>query len=164
MPLGTITMVKTLRREVYVQWDQIEEKVDLHDIRLESSQQSTNREKEEGSRVVRIAWTSNEESYVGTIVKVNKTKQTARVRWDIQPEEKVKLCKLRLVGNNLTDKLEIGSRVVKKTQTTREEIPFGTIVNIHQSKKEVQVHWDKPQEKVNPLDLRLYDNAPSGKK
>ncbi|CAG2200765.1 MIB [Mytilus edulis] len=115
MPLGTITIVKTLRREV--------------------NNSFLDREKEEGSRVVRIAWTSNEESYVGTIVKVNKTKQTARVRWDKQPEEKVKLCKLRLVGNNQTDKIEIGSRVVKKTQTTREEIPFGTIVNIHQSKK-----------------------------
>ncbi|CAC5374192.1 MIB [Mytilus coruscus] len=164
MPSGTIIMLKTSRREAYVQWDQIEEKVDLHDIRLESSQQCANREKEEGSRVVKIAWTSKEESYVGTIVKVNKTKQTARVQWDKQPEEKVKLFNLRLVGNYLTDKIEIGSRVVKKTQTTREEIPFGTIVNIHQSTKEVQVQWDKPVEKVNPLDLRLYDNTPSGVK
>ncbi|CAC5421436.1 unnamed protein product [Mytilus coruscus] len=164
MPLGTIVMVKTLRSEVYVQWDQIEEKVHLHDIRLESSQQCANREKEEGSRVVKIVWKPKDESYVGTIVKVNKTKQTARVRWDKQPEEKINLYKLRLVGNYLTDKIEIGSRVVKKSQTTREEIPFGTIVNINQLKKEVHVRWDKPEEKVNPLDLRLYDNAPSGVK
>lgn len=60
------------------------------------------REKEEGSRVVRIAWTPKEESYVGTIVKVNTTKQTACVRWDKQPEDKVKLYNLRLVGNYLT--------------------------------------------------------------
>lgn len=63
-----------------------------------------------------------------------------------------------------TEKIDIGSRVVKKTQTTREEIPFGTIVNIHQSKNEVQVQWDKPEEKVNSLVLRLYDNATSGRK
>lgn len=37
MPLGTIVMVKKARKEVYVQWDQIEEKVNLHDIRLASS-------------------------------------------------------------------------------------------------------------------------------
>lgn len=61
------------------------------------------------------------------------------------------------------DKIEIGSRVVKSTQATREEIPFGTIINIQQSKHEVQVQWDKPEEKINPLDLRLYDNGPSGK-
>ncbi|OPL33397.1 hypothetical protein AM593_03373, partial [Mytilus galloprovincialis] len=102
MPRGTIVMVKTLRREVYVQWDQIEEKVNLHDIRLESSQPCSNREKEEGSRVVKIVWTSEDKSYVGTIVKVNITKQTARVQWDKQPEEKVQLYKLRLVGNYLT--------------------------------------------------------------
>ncbi|XP_071179857.1 uncharacterized protein [Mytilus edulis] len=163
-PLGTIVMVKTLRREVYVQWDQIEEKVNLHDIRLEYSQPCANRAKEEGSRVIKILWTSEDKSYVGTIVKVNITRQTARVRWDKQPEEKVQLYKLRVIGNYLTDKIEKGSRVVKKTQTTREEIPFGTIVNINQSTKEVQVKWDKPEEKVNPLDLRLYDNAPSGVK
>ncbi|CAG2211780.1 MIB [Mytilus edulis] len=101
-PLGTIVMVKTLRREVYVQWDQIEEKINLHDIRLESSQPCANREKEEGSRVIKILWTSEDKSYVGTIVKVNITRQTARVRWDKQPEEKVQLYKLRVIGNYLT--------------------------------------------------------------
>ncbi|VDI32559.1 Hypothetical predicted protein [Mytilus galloprovincialis] len=161
MPRGTIVMMKTLRRDVFVQWDQIEESVNLHNIRLESNQHCTNREIEEGSRVVKIVLTSKEKSNVGTIVKVNITRQTARVRWDKQSEEKVQLYKLRLVGNYLTDKIENGSRVVRKTQTTRDEIPFGTIVNINQSKNEVHVKWDKPEEKVNPLDLRLYDNSPS---
>ncbi|XP_063448006.1 uncharacterized protein LOC134727555 [Mytilus trossulus] len=161
MPRGTIIMMKTLRRDVFVQWDQIEESVNLHDIRLEYNQNCTNREIEEGSRVVKIVWTTKDKSYVGTIVKVNITRQTARVQWDKQPEEKVQLCKLRLVGNYLTDKIEKGSRVVKKTQTTLDEIPFGTIVNINQSKNEVHVKWDTPEEKVNPLDLRLYDNSPS---
>ncbi|XP_052074304.1 uncharacterized protein LOC127712112 isoform X5 [Mytilus californianus] len=164
MPLGTIVMVKKSRKEVNVQWDQIEEKVDLQDLRLASSFQCVNSEKKEGSRVVKVESTTKEESSLGTIIKVNKTKQTARVQWDKQPEEKVKLVKLRLVGNYLTDKIEKGSRVVKRSQTTREEIPFGTIVNINQFKNEVQVKWDKPEEKVDPLDLRLYDNAPSGVK
>ncbi|CAG2188977.1 unnamed protein product [Mytilus edulis] len=102
MPRGTIVMMKTLRRDVFVQWDQIEESVNLHDIRLESNQHCTNREIEEGSRVVKIVLTSKEKSNVGTIVKVNITRQTARVRWDKQSEEKVQLYKLRLVGNYLT--------------------------------------------------------------
>ncbi|CAG2256279.1 MIB [Mytilus edulis] len=150
MPLGTIVMVKKSRKEVHVQWDQIEEKVDLHNLRLASSLHCTtvNSEKKEGSRVVKVLSTSNEENCLGTIVKVNKTKQTARVQWAMQPEEK--------------NEAEEGCRVVKRSQTTREEIPFGTIVNINQFKNEVQVKWDKPAENVDPLDLRLYDNAPSG--
>lgn len=63
---------------------------------------SLDREIEEGSRVVKIVLTSKEKSNVGTIVKVNITRQTARVRWDKQSEEKVQLYKLRLVGNYLT--------------------------------------------------------------
>ncbi|XP_063448005.1 uncharacterized protein LOC134727554 [Mytilus trossulus] len=164
MPLGTIVMVKKARKEVHVQWDQIEEKVNLHDIRLASDLHCTNSEKKESSRVVKLLSTANEENCLGTIVKVNKTKQTARVQWDKKPDEKVKMVKLRLVSNYLTEKIENGSRVVKRSQTTREEIPFGTIVNINQFKNEVQVKWDKPEEKVDPLDLRLYDNAPSGVK
>ncbi|CAC5374194.1 MIB [Mytilus coruscus] len=165
MPSGTIVMVKKSRKEVHVQWDQIEEKVDLHDLRLAASLHCASSEKKEGSRVVKVLSTSKEESSLGTIVKVNKTKRTARVQWDKQPEEKVKLVKLRLVGNYLvTEKIEKGSRVVKRSQTTKEEIPFGTIVNINQFKNEVHVKWDKPEEKVDPLDLRLYDNAPSGVK
>ncbi|VDI44506.1 Hypothetical predicted protein [Mytilus galloprovincialis] len=103
MPIGTIVMVKTLKREVDVQWDQIEENVDLHNIRLESNQHCAEREKEEGARVVKIARTSEDKSCVGTIVKANKTKQTARVLWNKLPEEKVKLSKLRLVGNYLIE-------------------------------------------------------------
>ncbi|CAG2198480.1 MIB [Mytilus edulis] len=163
-PLGTIVKMKTFRREVYVQWDLIEENVDLHDIRLESNHQFANREKEVGSRVIKIVWKSEDKHYVGTIVKVNKKNQTARVQLDKQPEEKVKVYILRLVGNYLTDKIEKGSRVVKKSQRTQEEIPFGTVVNINKSKEEVQVKWDKPEEKVYLLDIRLYDNAQSGVK
>ncbi|CAG2194455.1 MIB [Mytilus edulis] len=95
-PLGTITMVKTLRREVYVNGTRLRK-----------------REKEEGSRVVKIVWKSEDKSYVGTIVKINIPRQTACVRWDKQPDEKVQLYKLRLIGNYLTG--------VKHTNVTCDE-------------------------------------------
>ncbi|CAG2202719.1 MIB [Mytilus edulis] len=155
MQLGTIVKVKKSGKEVHVQWDKLEEKVNLLDLRLLDN--APTEKKEKSSRVVLISRTTINNSTVS----------------GIQAERKVNL---RLLDNAPIDKIEHGSpiilqkkiekgsRVVKRSQTTREDIPFGTIVNINQFKNEVQVKWDKPEEKVDPLDLRLYDNAPSGVK
>ncbi|CAG2256278.1 TRPM2 [Mytilus edulis] len=114
MQLGTIVKVKRSGKEVYVQWDKIEEKVNLLDLRLVTATENSSRVVLMSRTIIPSSTVSDmqvgknvnlrllDNAPISTIVKVNIMLQTARVRWDKQPEEKVQLYKLRVIGNYLT--------------------------------------------------------------
>lgn len=77
------------------------------------------------------------------------------------------ICTIVLVN---TETIKIGTRVVKKIKTSGDDDDIGTIVNVEESGKEVEVLWDPSDEKQlyctgkkNQFDLLLFDNAQIGR-
>lgn len=69
-----------------------------------------------------------------------------------------------------TETIKIGTRVVKRIKKSGDDDDIGTIVNVKESGKEVEVLWDPSDEKQlyctgkkNQFDLLLFDNAQIGR-
>lgn len=69
-----------------------------------------------------------------------------------------------------TETIKIGTRVVKRIKKSGDDDDIGTIVNVDESGKEVEVLWDPSDDKQlyctgkkSQFDLLLFDNAQIGK-